>query len=234
MKPKNWERVEHWWAELFGLPASMVWQKGITVSFHAALVDYPGIFVAGRGKSVNVSLPEWADEKLADKIGRRDVGELLDRKFWQDFGPTSDGHKVSAVKVHAYTDVQHDAPKKVEQIAFSDIAHWEDLVSAKKWEASGFAEDVTHVFGVSAGKEIAAAAILSRFLGGSSSVGVLTHPKHRGKGYSSLVAKAATAYAVRNDGIARYRYDAENSRSRAVGGSLEFEDYAEQLAIVPK
>jgi len=233
VEAKNWERVDLWWAELFGVPSSMLWQKGITTSFHAGLVDYPGIFVAARGKSVHVSLPEWGDTKLAEKIGKRDLDELVDRKFWHDFGPTSSGYKVSTVRVHAYTDHQHDAPKKVEQIALSDIAHWEDLVSRKKWEASGFADQVSHVFAVRHGDEIAAVANLGRFLSTSSSVGVLTHPKYRGKGYSTPVTKAATAYAVRNEGIARIRYDDDNSRSRAVAQSLKFEDYARQLAIVP-
>jgi RimJ/RimL family protein N-acetyltransferase len=234
VKAENWERVELWWAELFGLPASMVWQKGVTIGMHAGLADYPGILVAGRAKSVHVSLPEWAGTKLPDKLGKREPVELMDRKFWQEFGPTSDGHKVSPLKVHAYTDVQHKAPGKVEQIALSDIADWEDLVSRKKWESSGFAEAVTHVFGVrTSGGDIAAAANLTRFLGGSSSVGTLTHPKYRGKGYSTPVTRAATSYAVRNEGIARFRYDDDNARSRALALSLDYEDYAKQLVIVP-
>lgn len=234
MQKESWERVDHWWAELFGLPDSMVWQKGVTVSFHAALRDYSGIFVAGRGKSVHVSLPEWADERLAEKIRKHDIDQLMERKFWQEWGPTSDGYKVSSVRVHAYTDVQHDAPKKVEQIPFVDIADWQDLVSSKKWELSGFADQVTHVFAVRSGEHIAAVASLSKFLSTSSSVGVLTHPKYRGKGYATPVTKAATAYAVRNEGIARYRYEADNPRSEAVGASLKFADYVKQLAIVPR
>ena len=234
MQKESWERVDQWWAELFGLPVSMVWQKGVTVSFHAALHDYPGIFVAGRGKSVHVSLPEWADERLAEKIRKHDIDQLMERKFWQEWGPTSDGHKVSSIRVHAYTDVQHDAPRKVEQIPFSDIAHWQDLVSPKKWELSGFADHVSRVFAVRSGEHIAAVAGLSSFLSTSSSVGVLTHPKYRGKGYAAPVTKAATAYAVRNEGIARYRYEEDNPRSQGVGTSLKFEDYARQLAIVPK
>jgi RimJ/RimL family protein N-acetyltransferase len=234
VEDKSWERVEHWWADAFGVPVSMLWEKGVTIGFHAGLGDYPGIVVAGRKKAAHVSLPDWVDQKLADKIAKHDVDELLDRRFWLDFGPLRSGYRVSPLMVHAYTDHQHETPNKVEQVAFEDVARWRDLVSSKKWEASGFADQVTHVFAVRSGKDIAAAANLSKFLGGSSNVGVLTHPKYRGKGYAAPVTRAATAYAVRNEGMARFRYDADHARSVAIGRSLKFEEYARQLAIVPR
>jgi RimJ/RimL family protein N-acetyltransferase len=121
----------------------------------------------------------------------------------------------------------------VEQIPASEIAHWRDLVSRRTWEKSGFAEDVRVAFAVRAGAEIAAAANLTNFLGVPSDVGVLTHPKYRGKGYSSRVARAATSYAVDHHELARYRADVDDTRGQAIATSLGFEPYFQHIAITP-
>ena len=230
MEQDSWLRVDQWWAERMGVPVSTLWQTGVTVSTHAGLGDFNGIAVSHRDKSVHVLLPDWADAKLADRIRKRDPSELLDRKFWLHFGPL-DGRSVSALMVHSYTDQQLDAPKGVEQIVPSDIADWEGIVSRKKWEASGFAGKVKHAFAIRSGDAIAAASGLTKFMGGSSNVGVLTHPAHRGKGFATRVARAATAYAVQSEGIARFRFDADNARSRSLARALTFEAYSEQLRI---
>ncbi|HSV41523.1 MAG TPA: GNAT family N-acetyltransferase [Nocardioidaceae bacterium] len=233
MKAENWERVDLWVADLFGLPASMVWQPGVTVGMHAVLGDYPGIVVFGREGAIHVSLPDWAGRKLIDELVEVSPTDLLEPKFWATYRRTS-GHKVLGPQVHSFSDTQLEPPSKVERIPASDIAHWRDVVSRRKWEASGFAEQVEVAFAMRSGDEIAAAANLTSFRGVPSDVGVLTHPKYRGKGFSSRVARAAAAYAVRNHEIARYRSDVDNLRSRSVSKALDFEDYFTQLTIQPR
>ncbi len=233
VKAENWERVDNWAAELFGVPLSMLWQPGVTVGMHAGLGDYPGIVVAGRKGGVHVSLPGWAGRTMIDELVEESPADLLSVMFWKNH-PATEGHKVLGPTIHAFTDEQLAAPLVVEQIPAADIAGWRDVVSRRKWEDSGFAGEVPLAFAVRSGGDIAAAANLTVFRGVPSDVGVLTHPKHRGKGYASRVAKAATAYAVRSHGIARYRAEADNPRSRAIASSLGFEDYFEQLAIRPR
>ncbi|HET7735386.1 MAG TPA: GNAT family N-acetyltransferase [Nocardioidaceae bacterium] len=233
MDTQSWELVDLWVADLFGLPVSMVWEPGVTVGMHAGLGDYPGIVVFGRGGGVHVSLPDWASAKMVDELVEQPPHELLEPQFWKDYKRTAD-LKVLGPAVHAFSDTQLEEPAKVERIAPSDIADWREVVSRKKWEASGFADHVEVAFAVRSGGELAAAANLTTFRGVPSDVGVLTHPKYRGKGFSSRVARAAAAYAVRNHGLARYRSETDNIRSRSVSKALGFEDYFEQLAIRPR
>ena len=233
MKQANWDRVDLWVADLFGLPVSMVWQDGVTVGMHAGLGDYPGIVAVGRVGAVHVSLPDWAGRSLIDELVEVPPADLLEPKFWKSYRHTAE-HKVLGPEVHAFSDTQLEAPSKVERIPASDIAGWEDLVSRRKWEASGFAHHVEVAFAIRSGDEIAAAANLTTFRGAPSDVGVLTHPKFRGKGFSSRVARAAAAYAVRNHDIARFRSDADDARARTVSKSLEFEDYYVQVAVRPR
>lgn len=233
MKAENRDLVDLWVADLFGLPVSMVWQDGVTVGMHAGLGDYPGIVVMGRSGSAHVSLPDWAGRELIDELVEVLPGRLLDVRFWKSH-PATEDLKVLGPSVHSFTDEQLEAPAKVEQIHPSDIASWQDVVSARKWEESGFAGEVPVAFAIRSGDEIAAAANLTAFRGVPSDVGVLTHPKYRGKGYATRVARAATAYAVRNHGLARYRAVEDHERSRSIARSLGFEDYLLQLAIRPR
>ena len=231
--PKSWEQVDLWVADLIGVPLSMLWQKGVTVGMHAELGDFPGIMVIGRDGGVHVSLPDWCGRAVIDELVEQPPSALVDPSFWKHHELTA-GLKVFGPTIHSFTDAQLEAPSKVEQIPASDIESWADVVSRRKWEASGFAGDVPVAFAIRAGDEITAASNLTRFRGVPSDVGVLTHPKFRGKGYSSRVARAATAYAVRSHDIARFRYDATNERSRAIAKSLGFEDHYEELVIRPR
>ncbi len=233
MKSKNWERIDLWAADLLGVPLSMLWKPGVTVGMHAGLGDYPGIVTYGREGGVHVSLPEWAGADLIDELVEQSPYDLMSAQFWKGH-PATEEHKVLGPTIHSFTDEQLEASSKVEQVPASDLAGWEDLVSKKKWEASGFAEHVGVAFAIRSGDEIAAAANLTVFRGVPSDVGVLTHPKYRGKGFGSRVAKAATSYAVRSHEIARYRAEADNPRSTAIAESLGFENYFAQLAIRPR
>jgi RimJ/RimL family protein N-acetyltransferase len=90
---------------------------------------------------------------------------------------------------------------------------------------------VTAVFGIRSGTELAAAANLTVFHGSPPTVGVLTHPAHRGQGLATRVARTATAAAVTDHGMARYRAEANHARSQAVGRTLGFEPYCEELTV---
>lgn len=227
------ERVDRWWSDLFGLPESMLWQPGVTVGLHSGLGDYPGIMVAGRKGGVHVSLPGGIDTTLIDTLVEVAPADLLTPRFWKGFSPTSE-LKVRGPSVHAYTDRPLDFPKHVEQVTMADLATWRDEVSRRKWENSGFAGDVPVVFALRHKGELVAAANLTLFDGVPCDVGLLTHPKHRGKGYSTRVARAATSYAVTTYGRARIRTLSDDPRARAVSAALGFEDYCEQLAVVPR
>jgi GNAT superfamily N-acetyltransferase len=230
MRDDSWRRVDEWWAERLGVPIPMLWREGVAIATHPGLGHFDGIAVSRRNAGVHVLLPAWADPKLTEQVRDRDPADLLNPKFWKSLEPTADRRMTGPV-VHSYTDRQIAPPRSVESIEPSAVAGWEDAVSPKKWRASGFAGDVAHAFAIRSGDAIAAASNLTKFMGGSSNVGVLTHPAYRGRGFASRVARAATAYAVEHEGMARFRYDADHARSRSVARSLTFEDYSEQLTI---
>ncbi len=75
--------------------------------------------------------------------------------------------------------------------------------------------------------------LIPLFDGVLADVGVLVDRNPRGRGYSSLVAAAATTHAVRSHQIARRRSLATNTPSRRTASRLECQDDCIQRAIRP-
>ena len=230
VEAEAWQRVDEWWADLLGVERAGLWRPGVSVAAHVRLEDVDGLLVVRRGPGVHVSLPGWVTPSGAADLRSRSSDDLLDRKFWSAWPPTRD-RKVERTLVHGYTDRRLAPSPVVERIDAAEVAGWADLVSPRKWLASGFADDVVAVYGIRSGGDLAAAANLTTFRGSPPTVGVLTHPAHRGQGLATRVARTATAAAVTDVGLARYRAEAEHARSQAIGRILGFESYCEELTV---
>jgi predicted GNAT family acetyltransferase len=61
------------------------------------------------------------------------------------------------------------------------------------------------------------------------SVGVLTHPDHRGHGYGSAVASAMTRYGIESGRIMLYRTLLSNRASVQIATSLGYPEYCTTL-----
>jgi RimJ/RimL family protein N-acetyltransferase len=226
----GWKQVAAWWAELLGVDAGDLWSSGVSVAPHVGLEDVDGLLVVRREDGLHVSLPSWVAKADAKDLRSRSADDLMDKKFWSDWAPTSE-RKVHRRVLHAYSDRPLSPSPAVERIEPAEVAGWEDLLSPRKWQTSGFADDVLAAYGIRSGKDLAAAANLTVFRGSPPTLGVLTHPAYRGQGLATRVARTAAAAAVAEHGIARYRAEAEHARSQAIGRTLGFQPYCEELTI---
>ena len=234
MSPRSIHRVDEWWADLFGLPVTLLWTSPTTVGMHAGLADFPGIFVAERSGAVHVSLPDWVTPDEVDEIAGAGPA-LMDASFWSSWGPTSD-MIVLGPATHAFTDAEVASDVRandVRLLAPDDLDTLRTAVDEDEWEEGGFAHVQGMVHAVLDGDTVVAAASLSAFLGPAGDVGVLVHPARRGEGLGAVVGGAATRDALRRQGIARWRARDENRPSRALSRRLGFEDYCRQLAVRP-
>lgn len=230
VKDDGWRRVDHWWAELLGVGREDLWRSGVVVAAHVGLADADGLVVVRRENGVHASLPTWVDSSAAAELRSRSPEELLDRKLWAAWPPARD-RKVRRRVLHAYTDRPLAPSPAVERIDTAEVASWEELVSPRKWQASGFADDVVSTYGIRSAAQLAAAANLTVFRGSPPTLGVLTHPAYRGMGFATRVTRTAAAAAVSEHGLARYRAEAEHARSQAIGRTLGFEPYCEELTV---
>lgn len=235
MTPRTRERIDIWWGELFGLPASLMWHRGVVVGMHAGLGDYAGLFVAGRPGTARVSLPDWCDVSMVEELGATAADSLLSPAFWSTWEITQD-LEIVGPSVHSYIDTEPasaavDGISVEKVVTIADVAALADHVDPAEWTEAGFASEVLHCFAAYDGDYLVAAANLTAFDGGPADVGVLVAQDRRTSGIGRAVAAEAAAYAVRQHGVARWRARTDNRASRALASSLGFEDYCLQLAV---
>ena len=229
MRQGSWGRIEGWWTDLFGCERALLWQ-GLSVEPHAGLGDYEGIFLAHRTTGCHVSLPRWADDELRESLSRQGIPRFGDPEFWHRL-PATNQLSVLGPSVHSYTDVDPGGPV-VDEAVPDDLTEFRAAVGEADWNEGGFADDPLQLFVVrDISGVVVAAANLTDFLGHPADIGVVVHPDGRGQGLSLQVGRAATSYAVRQSGIARWRALTGNTPSRTVAAELGFEPYCHQLAI---
>jgi RimJ/RimL family protein N-acetyltransferase len=101
----------------------------------------------------------------------------------------------------------------------------------RAWEHSAIDPDRPPLFGRFAGGQLVAAATLEDAGEPVASVGVLTHPGHRGRGHGRAVAGAATQAAVAAGSVAHYQTLDANLSSVAVARALGYRRDATTLAV---
>jgi GNAT superfamily N-acetyltransferase len=99
------------------------------------------------------------------------------------------------------------------------------------WEHSAIDPDHPPLFGRFAGGVLVAAATLADAGGPVASVGVLTDPRHRGRGHGRAVAGAATWAAVAVGAVAHYQTLDANRPSVAIARALGYRRDATTLAV---
>jgi len=158
MQRGSWDRVEDWWADLFGCAKALLWQ-GVSVRPHAGLGSYQGVFVAGRPSGCHVSLPACFKVGPRESLGQKGKSQLLDPRFWRALRATS-GLSVLGPSMHSYTDHDPGPAEDVELVDARELASFRSMVDDQDWEEGGFAGDVIEVFVLreTSGQIVAAAA----------------------------------------------------------------------------
>jgi GNAT superfamily N-acetyltransferase len=221
--------VDGWWADVLGVEDAKLWRSGVAFSRRPSKKG--SLLVVRRDDCVRVALPKWVDASLEKRLRKRSAQELLDRSFWKGVVKPMD-RSVSHVIVHAYTDVPVEDAAGAERINPDEVRSWVDVVKPERWSLGGFGDHVVHAVGVRApGGDLAAAASLSRGDEPYTTVGVLTHPAHRGRGFAARVARAAASRSVRKYGLTSYRARADDARARTIGKALGFTEVCERLDI---
>ncbi len=235
MQADSWARVEGWWADLFGCSEAQLWQ-GLSVTEHAGLTGYEGIFVAHRSTGCHVSLPTWVDARTRESLSQQGISHITDPAFWMQL-PKTAALSVIGPSVHSYTDrTSWTAPTSSAagtaiEVSSDQLEGLRSAMGPAEWDEGGFTDGASRFFALRVAGQVVAAANLTEFLDGPADIGVVVHPDLRGRGVGIAVAAAATSYALEEVGVARWRARVTNARSRAMAAALGFEDYCHQMAI---
>ncbi len=230
MRTDTTDRVETWWADLFGCPKSQLWQ-GIRVAPHVLLAGYEGTYVAARGDGAHISLPDGFRPTDAESLAAQGIADLLSPDLWRRLESTRTA-SVIGPSVHHYLDEDPGPGPEVRTLDAFEVAPLATRSTVEEWQESGFDGHTGVSFAVlSPEGTLLAAANLTEFDGVASDVGVLVARDARGRGLGFRVARAATSYAVREHGIARWRARTDNGASLGIATRLGFTPYCTQLAV---
>jgi GNAT superfamily N-acetyltransferase len=221
--------VDGWWADVLGAEDAALWRSGVGLSRRPSKKG--PLVVVRRDDCVRLSLPKWVDASLEKQLRKRSAEELLNRSFWKSIAKPLD-RSVGHVVVHGYTEDDVEDAAGTERIDPRDVRSWVDVVKPERWSLGGFGGHVVEAVGIRVpGGDLAAAASLSRDDEPFTTVGVLTHPAHRGRGFAARVARSATSRSVRKHGLTCYRARADDARARSIGRALGFTELCERLDV---
>lgn len=230
MDPSTLVGLRDYYADLFGIEPTAVWQ-GVTVQEHVGrLRGYEGFYVAWKGDGVHVSTPSGCSPDALSALRAEPAATLQNPTYWREFAATR-GLRVVGPSTHAYLDRDPGAVDGVDTASDAELQLLRETVPAADWNESGWDDDPPHRFAVRQGDQVVAAANLNLFHGQPRDIGVLVAPSMRGSGLSVLVAQHAASVAVRTHGFARWGARDSNAASIAASRRLGFDRWCSQLAV---
>lgn len=125
-------------------------------------------------------------------------------------------------------DLPIPVDRAVRKLAGADLLLLKKLEEAchpTEWTHSCLGYNSSSTYGYIIDDEVVAAAHCVMLHPGLASIGVLTHPQHRGRGYSTAVAHATVTQALEEGHSAHYQTMLENAPSIAVARKLGFKPF---------
>jgi GNAT superfamily N-acetyltransferase len=224
--------IEAFWADRLGCQVADLRRPGVTV------VSWPEPFAYAlrRQGTLVVAVPARRREAVAARLGGLDPAEafrpdrlaaVLGGAAGPPVGPAYQGFAdAGGARAPAAGDVR--------ALGGADRAALDALRRAAgetAWEHSAIDPERPPLFGRFAGGVLVAAATLEDPGGPVASVGVLTHPAHRGRGHGRAVAGAATRAALDDGAVARYQTLEANLASVAIAHALGYRRDATTLSF---
>jgi GNAT superfamily N-acetyltransferase len=226
------ERVRGVWRELMGAPSAFR-----TTGWVVAAVpgDERRIGMVRLEDAVAVSAPA----ELVEVIGEVVVGSAVDltdpAAVVELLGPVAPVAGVRGPAVLAYADPGCFTPRPgpaVVTVAAGD-AGVVGLAAAcgADGDESGITDKTSPLSVVRVGGQVAAACGYEVWRGELAQVGVLTHPRFRGRGLGAAVASATVAHALAAGLVVQWRARMTLTASRRIARSLGFVELGHQLTV---
>jgi GNAT superfamily N-acetyltransferase len=228
-------RVDRHWARFFGVDAALLGQPGVHVVPHAQLADYDGVWLFRRGATCVVSAPPERLAELRERLAARSVAELGQRDAVSALFPGAAAVVGPAFHASVAPDcfVPHPDPE-VRALGADDVAREEALRAAcpaESWQDGGPATPDAPRWGCFREARLVALAHQRAWPGDACDVGVITHPRWRGRGCGTGAASAAVEAALAEGRLVLYQTLVANTAAVSLAQALGFDPYATHLAV---
>lgn len=225
--------VERFWADYLGCRPAELSEPGVRVTAHRQ--DYHGLYLLRREEACIVSAPPPSVFRLQAVVEGHSAAEVFSAAWLRE----ALGQEVTRVIGPAflgYRDAGAPLPKSTGEVRRLGPEDRPLLVQLRadcaetEWDHSGAELDHPDLFGLEVTGELAAVGALETW-GELLHLGLLTHPRQRGKGYGRRVAAALCAEAAHRGKVPQYRALRTNHASLAVARALGFEEWGDMLAV---
>ncbi len=230
MDAETLRRVDRFWAIRLGCTDETFAMGGVQPvagSGSLYLISTRSTLVVAGDPNVRSRLePLLASAVLPDAEGvRRSLGARVDRIV----GPAFLGYRATAP---ALTESAGEA-RSIERADRSALARLRDAASEQDWEHAALHpehEDAT-IVGVFDGETLLAAAGFEVQHGVVAHIGVLAHPRSRGRGAGRRAVALAAQRAAERGLLLQYQTLESNTASMAIAARLGFEPWGRSLAV---
>lgn len=216
--------VTAFWAERLGCPVSAFEKPGLTLAPHPRQA---AVYVVAVDSAVVVLAPESLHARFR---AAADPRVWLTPEALRPLLPP--GAKLVGPARIAYLHRALGAPDGVERLesaSDSRLGRLRERVTVEDWQHANL-EGHEPLFACLVDGEIAAASDFERLAERVAHIGVLTDPRHRGRGLGRVVVQAAAAHALALGLLPQYQTLASNVPALRIAESLGFEPFATTLA----
>ena len=212
-------------------------RAGVLVAAHAAdLRSYAGLYAYYRDNSCVLSVPAPYVPPANEAVSGQSAEEVFDPAALRAILGDAAGIVVGPASL-AYTDGSTFRTAATDDTRLLGSNHEKLLrglaaaCDATEWEHADIEYEREPIFGCLVAGLLVAAASYRIHSGAIASIGIITHPAHRGRGYARAAASAATAHALDAGFIAQWQTLEANAPSIAVARALGFEPYCRTIAV---
>jgi len=227
------ERVREVWRELMGAPSAFR-AAGWVVA--ASPGDERRIGVVRLEDAVAVSAPAELVEVIGEVLAGSTVDLTDPGAVVELLGAAAPVAGVRGPAVLAYTDPGCFTPRPGPAVATvaagdSGVVGLAAACGADDADESGITEMTSPLSVVQVDGQVVAACGYEVWCGELAQVGVLTHPRFRGRGLGAAVASATVAHALAAGLVAQWRARVTIAASRRIARSLGFVEVGRQLTV---
>ncbi|MDT9025114.1 GNAT family N-acetyltransferase [Rossellomorea yichunensis] len=231
-------RVYTNWAKFLGCNYSELLVPKVSVIQHSeSLNGYNGFYCFNNGTSCMISAPVKYVGKLDKAVSGLTPNQAFDAELLghsigdqhkKIIGPAFQGYidntsvlQASSSSVVEYKTEQHRTLLK----------ELRDSCSETDWQHSSIDEQKSPILLKILNKKIVAAGSWRKGESGFFSIGIISHPAHRGKGHAKSVVNALTKRGLSRGATMHYQTLESNTSSVAIAHSLGYERLGRTLAI---
>lgn len=224
------------WAHNLGCDREQLHGANLLVHCNAGgLADYSGAYLLKRNETCMLSVPDVWRDRATQAVEGHTPAEVFDPAFLaalfgehvaRIIGPASQSY-ADATTFHPSDERGTRPLVRADDPALRRLAQ---ACDPEEWEHSAIGTPGSTAFGCFAGAELVAAGVLAP-RGVLRSIGIVTHPSSRSRGYGRAVVSAMTSATLREGAIPLYQTLASNLSSLAVARALGFHEYGQTLAV---